>query len=213
MKQLTTLSLLLLIAQPLTLAADDTAASNLAQCDAPAAEIPLASELGSAGFMQNLAGHPDSLRAIAGRLLNDALSEETLEETANCKPNCPAEPATEVVYRVSPTAFLAADRQNATCKTFEHQTSAAPLQFSRPAFRTVDELNEWIMDLSQGRGEDGHRLYQRCTSNCSPRYTFTIAAESTGYAVKAEVLCGLARDKSKNQYRISTALRRTCAIN
>jgi len=195
--------------------ADDTDAmdATFAECQAPGAEVPLASELGSAGFMLNLAEHPDSIRAVAGRLLEDALSAETDAATAACKPSCPSVTVAEVVYRVAPTAFLIAAEQNDVCVRFERETAHDPLRFDAREFRTVEELNQWIMDFSQGRGEDGRALYERCSSNCSPRYTFLIAEQPDGYAVKAEVLCGLARDKSNDRYRISTALRRTCAVN
>ena len=62
-------------------------------------------------------------------------------------------------------------------------------------------------------GEDGKLLYERCYSNCSPRYTFLIAEHTSGYAVRTEVHCGLARDRSNDRYRISTALRRSCPVN
>lgn len=195
-------------------AADDLLVKTATEeCQFSGAEVPLASELGSAGFMQNLAGHPDSIKAIAGRLLGEALSAETDVATSGCKPNCPNGPMTEVIYRVAPIAFLADGEQNQVCRDFEASTSAEPMRFAPPHFKTVDDVNEWIMEFSQGRGDAGRDLYERCSSNCSPRYTFLIAEESAGYGVKAEVLCGLARDKAKNDYRISTALRRTCATH
>ncbi len=193
--------------------ADDLATPLGEECRIAGAEVALASELGSAGFMQNLAGHPDSIKAVAGRLLTEAFSRDTDDATAGCKPACQTAPVTEVVYRVAPTAFLADAEQNDVCRQFESTTSAKPLRFAPAPFATVDEVNEWIMDFSQGRGDAGHELYERCSSNCSPRYTFLIAEQNTGFSVKAEVLCGLARDKTRNQYRISTALRRSCGLN
>lgn len=214
------LKILKIIIFGLTLLSSALAADELdgmdaafAECRAPGAEVPLASELGSAGFMLNLAEHPDSIRAVAGRLLQDALSDETDTATAACKPSCPSATVAEVVYRVAPTAFLVAAEQNDVCVRFERETGHDPLRFGTREFRSVEELNQWIMDFSQGRGDDGRALYARCSSNCSPRYTFLIAEQPDGYAVKAEVLCGLARDKSNDRYRISTALRRTCALN
>jgi hypothetical protein len=195
-----------------TAAADDLD-GTVAECRAPGAEVPLANELGSAGFMLNLAAHPDSITAIAGRLLEEALSDETVAATAECRPDCPAATVSEVVYRVAPTVFLAEGEQNAVCLRFERETEHAPLRFDTREFATVEALHEWIMDFSQGRGEDGRALYERCSSNCSPRYTFVIAERPDGYAVKTEVLCGLARDRAEDRYRISTALRRTCALN
>lgn len=180
-------------------------------CPEGNAEVPLATETGSVAFLHNLTGHPDSIREVAGRLLEDAL--EGPGAAKGCEPDCPVPNKSEVVYRVTPTAFLATDQQRPECIGFEDQTREEPMEFEPRAFATLDELNDWIMEFSQGRGEDGKLLYERCSSNCSPRYTFLIAEQSSGYEVRAEVQCGLARDRSNNDYRISTALRRTCAVN
>ncbi len=181
-------------------------------CPDPVGETPLASTTGSAHLIHNLASHPESIRAIARRLLEEALNGDH-EKTHGCAPNCATVKRPEVVYRVSPTEFLAPEEQRAVCKQFETETKAHPLRFESRVFETVDELNDWIMDFSQGFGKDGELLYEQCSSNCSPRYTFLIAEERAGYAVKTEVLCGLARDRTNNQYLISTALRRRCAVN
>lgn len=193
--------------------ADDTRDDLGSDCQASGAEVPLSSALGSAGFMQNLAGHPDSISAVAARLLDEALSPATMNALAGCMPQCPHGTASEVVYRVAPLAFLPDTEQRAECVTFERETTATPLEFAPPPFASAGAVNEWIMEFSQGRGEDGRALYERCAFNCSPRYTFRIAERAEGFAVRAEVQCGLARDKADNQYRISTALRRTCAVN
>ena len=181
-------------------------------CPDPARETLLASELGSAGLVHNMAHHPESLRAIAQRLLEDALNGNH-EQARDCAPNCAPTERSEVVYRVTPADFLAPEDQRAVCLEFESETKDNPLRFESRAFETVDALNDWIMDFSQGRGKDGELLYKQCSSNCSPRYTFLIAEQRTGFEVKTEVLCGLARDRSNNRYRISTALRRRCAVN
>jgi hypothetical protein len=169
-------------------------------------------EFGSAGFIHNMAGHPDSIRAVAGRLLDDALNGEATQ-AHECGPDCVASDQAEVVYRVVPTSFLAAEEQRDVCLQLETETKETPLRFEPKAFDTVDELNEWIMAFSQGQGEDGELLYERCYSNCSPRYTFLIAGRTSGFEVQTEVQCGLARDRSNDQYRITTALRRSCAFN
>jgi hypothetical protein len=166
--------------------------------------------LGSVAFIKNLAGEQGSLREVAGRLLTSALNEDPPDP---CAPNCPDAAKSEIVYRVAPVAFLAQERQNDICRRFETETSARPLEFGKRNFANVSDMNDWFMEFSQGRGSDGRTLYEKCSSNCSPRYTFLIAEQNTGYAVKTEVLCGLARDRSNDQYRVSTALRRSCAVN
>ena len=183
------------------------------ECPRKLPEEPLATEYGSAGIMKNLAESADSIKAIASRLLERALTVESRKPARGCDTDCPASEAAEVVYRVAPMAFLPRTEQNQACLTFEKQTTLTPMRFEPPAFENFESLNAWISDLSQGRGDDGERLYEQCSSNCSPRYTFFIAAHEDGYAVRAEVLCGLARDRSNDQYLISTALKRSCAVN
>lgn len=185
---------------PLAAQASDVSARPT-DCTLTLAETPIATETGSVGIIKNLAEHPNSIRAVAGRLLSDALIADGKRSSA------------EIVYRVAPTAYLADNQQHEVCRKFENETSSHPLTFNQRQFRNVDELNEWIMDFSQGHGEDGRLLYELCSSNCSPRYTFLIAEQNAGYAVKAEVLCGLARDRSNDVYRVSTAVRRSCAVN
>ena len=187
--------------------------SERLDCSESQREVALASATGSVGFIKNLAEDPSSLRVVAGHLLTKALADEPRPASAGCAPNCSADARAEVVYRVTPTAFLAAGQQRDVCRRFESETTLHPLEFNQRSFRNVAELNDWIMEFSQGRGDDGKLLYQRCSSNCSPRYTFLIAEQNSGYAVRASVLCGLARDKSNENYRISTAVRRSCAVN
>ena len=190
------------------------AAGTTADCDAPHREVPLDTATGSVGFIKNMAEDPTSIRAVAGRLLETALNGDSKTAAHDeCIGNCPDRLRSEVIYRVSPTAFLDAAEQHDVCRRFESETTVHPLEFDARSFASVAELNDWIMAFSQGRGADGKLLYERCSSNCSPRYTFLIAEQSSGYAVRAQVLCGLARDKANDQYRISTALRRSCAVN
>ncbi len=183
-------------------------------CTSSSNEVPLATATGSVGIIKNLAEDPSSIRSIAGRLLASALSSSDASTSdKTCHAACVQSEKSQIVYRVAPTAYLANDLQRDVCVKFENETTSHPLAFEQREFHSVDELNEWIMAFSQGRGEDGRLLYELCSSNCSPRYTFLIAEQNSGYAVKAEVLCGLARDKSSDVYQVSTAVRRTCALN
>ncbi len=186
---------------------------DAAACEAAMHEMPLATETGSVGIIKNLAEDPTSIRAVAARLLTSALDGDRNHKDKACGGACAAGQLTEVVYRVAPVVYLASDLQRAECRSFETATSNQPLTFDQHDFRSVEELNEWITAFSQGRGDDGRRLYELCSSNCSPRYTFLIAENNSRYAVKAEVLCGLARDKSSDNYKVSTAIRHSCTVN
>ncbi len=182
-------------------------------CGTATHEVPLATETGSVGLIKNLAEDPTSIRAVAGRLLASALNGDSNPGSSACDGACAGDHKTQIVYRVAPTVYLAKNLQREECEIFESETSKHPLTFDHDEFHNIEELNEWITAFSQGRGKEGRRLYELCSSNCSPRYTFLIAEHNARYAVKAEVLCGLARDKSSDIYQVSTAVRRTCALN
>ena len=212
MMKMTCVFVLALAVFPLSCEASDVGARPT-DCALTPAETQIATATGSGGIMKNLAEHPSSIRAIAGRLLSDALIADSKQAGTDCDAACAQRDTAEIVYRVAPTAYLADNQQREVCRKFESETSSHPLTFNQRRFRNVDELNEWIMAFSQGQGEDGRLLYELCSSNCSPRYTFLIAEQNAGYAVKAEVLCGLARDRSNDVFRVSTAVRRSCAVN
>ena len=182
-------------------------------CGTATHEVPLATETGSVGLIKNLAEDPTSIRAVAGRLLASALNGDSNHGSTACDGACAGDHKTQIVYRVAPTVYLAKNLQREECQKFESETSNRPFTFDHDEFHNIEELNEWITAFSQGRGKAGRRLYELCSSNCSPRYTFLIAEHNARYAVKAEVLCGLARDKSSDVYQVSTAVRRTCALN
>ncbi|MBK31350.1 MAG: hypothetical protein CMF53_03965 [Legionellales bacterium] len=163
--------------------------------------------------MKNIAEHPDSIRAVASRLLSKAVQSREFKELPKCDHICSSRPQSDVVYRVQPTVFLPERKQQALCLSSEKRTKLKPLRFDKKEFNTVEELNTWIMDLSQGRGADGKLLYKLCGGNCSPRYQFYIAKRMDKLFVETEILCGLARDRKSDQYAVSTSIRWQCSDN
>lgn len=181
-----------------------------AGCEGGIAETALDSELGSVGFMKNIAEHPESLRAIAKSLLATAVESDAFKRPPACIDACTGSPQARIVYKVEPTVFLPEGEQQALCLNLEDATAASPLKFPRREFPSLAKLNDWIMEFSQGRGEDGKALYEQCGGNCSPRYSFYIEQGDGNVSVSADVLCGLARDKKSDQYLVSTAVRWQC---
>ena len=171
-------------------------------------ETIIATEKGSVGFVKNLAESEDSIRAIADKQLRAALESKTSDQSSS-----PLEASnTRIIYRVKPIEFLPKTKQNQICIQLEEETSVTPLKYGPHQFITVTGLNDWIMSLTRGNGDDGKLLYKQCGSNCSPRYTFSIDAKESNYIVNTEVLCGLARDTSSDLYELSTALvEQSCA--
>ena len=203
----------LAILMPLLCSADsiDEAMEGGVDCSDLPLVIPLDMEFGSAGFMYNLAEHPKSIRAIAMRLLSNALDSPVAKLVSQCSQACPTRMVSHVIYKVAPTVFLPRNKQKAECLRLEDQTEKTPMRFGEKRFKSLQALNEWIMEFSQGRGEDGKALYRQCLANCSPRYTFLIAQGDADLAVETSVRCGVARDRKDDRYSIATELRWSCA--
>jgi len=182
-------------------------------CAATPRETPLDEKISSAGIMYNLAEHPKSIRAVAAKLLAAALDSAAASSTAACVAGCAPAKSPEIVYRVSPVAFLPAANQQALCLTLERDTTQQPLTFPTQEFKSVEALNVWVMEFSQGRGVEGNKLYEQCGGNCSPRYTFLIAQGTDGLRLDTSVVCGLARDRASDDYTVSTALRNRCEVD
>lgn len=176
--------------------ADDSAAA--ASCTAHERETLLRSEQGSAGIMVNIAESPESIRAMAKSLLDDALVSARSAQ------------APTVVFRVAPTTYLPLPRQQSLCTQLATETSARPLKYADRSFANVEDFDAWLMAFSQGQGEDGKLLYTQCGGNCDPSFTFVIAHGEREMKVATEVYCGYARDRKINLYTLSTTLRGSC---
>jgi len=173
--------------------------------------VPLADEHGSVGLMKNLAEHPESIRAVAGRLLKSAVENTEFLAPSACTDGCSDNVKAEIMYEVQPIAFLAQADQQQICLDLEKSTSKSPMHFGPKTFPSVDGLHQWINDFTRGKGDDGEKLYDACGANCSPRYTFFIERNADEeLKVTSDVLCGLARDKSEDNYKVSTKIRQTC---
>ncbi len=183
---------------------------NADKCNGNPLDQPLDAGFGSVALFANLRSTPDSIRAVAKQMLSQAL-EETSIRTATCPVGCVTEAAT-IIYKVLPTAFLDQAKQRKVCLEYENDTTETPLRFAEKRFTSLDDLNEWIMNFSRGKGPEGKELYRLCSSNCSPRYTFFINNNSDeDFHVESEVVCGLARDRENKRYSLSTSLRSRCA--
>ncbi len=186
----------------LTLAAHGqraVAAEDAETCASHPKETLLRSEQASAGIMVNIAEAPDSIRATVKNLLDDALGGAKAAQTPT------------VVFRVAPTNYLPLPEQQPLCTQLAIQTSLQPLKFADRAFANVEDFDIWLTAFSQGQGADGKLLYQQCSGNCDPSFTFVVSPGDTAMTVATEVYCGYARDRKINLYTLSTALRGVCS--
>lgn len=209
---------LLLLLSPITVSADliedDSMpagkASSQDMCPTEPKLVPVANEIGSVGLMKNLAEHPESIRAVAGRLLKSAVENTEFLAPSACTGACSSKVKAEVVYEVQPMVFLANEKQQQICLDLEKSTQANPMRFGPKSFPDVEALHQWINDFTRGKGDDGEKLYNDCGANCSPRYQFFISKDGEALEVRSDVLCGLARDKDEENYQVATSIRQTC---
>ncbi len=190
---------------PLTASAD--------ACSAHFRTVELDSATASAGSWGNLRNNPGSLRFESSRLLTAATKSQPSSPPSDltCPPGCSAPKRPEVIFRSVPQKFLSDYSDREHCEQLRSATERAPLTYKNRKFPDADGLNSWFGDFSQGKGTDGSDLYSKCDGACSPQYTCEIRRSSDqSLIVDASVLCGPARDKSDNNYRLTVAYRWAC---
>ncbi len=147
--------------------------------------------LASASTWDNLRNSENSIKFKIGKLLKEGIGNNT---------------NTKFTITSKPQKFLSDYGDKAYCETKKQETSNTKLIFTSPKLGSLDNLNSWIADFSQGKGKQGGELYEKCDKTCSPEYEYQISynnEKGEQYEVKALVICGHARDKDDNQYKLS----------
>ena len=170
------------------------------ECASSSELEPLAVERASAGLISNVANRSGSIRATSRRMLTSALEFDRSKGSKR-----------QVILTSTPDLSKKVDDDDPMCARYEKATTKDPLKFDDKHFKSVQDLTEWIMDFTQGKGSDGKSLYEQCPGKCSPRYTWWVEAEESGLKVKSRVVCGLPRDRDGNMYQLTTALAAVCS--
>lgn len=195
------------------LLAVDTSAAAEDGCSGAYVEVAGSSALGSASLWSNVRSAGNSLKVQSRTLLEQAAASRKVmaPPSSGCPAGCkPAGPPL-IVFRSVPNMFREDYSDAGMCKKLEALTRVAPFRYIGKTFASLDDLNSWFSDFSQGDAPEGKDLYRRCSGDCSPQYTNLIdITGSSTFNLDAEVVCGPARDKSDNQYRLSIAYRFAC---
>jgi hypothetical protein len=155
----------------------------------PADEYSLGESIGSASTWGNLRNNEGSLRYETQKLLDANLTR--------------IDSSTSLVMSSTPKAYLTSYSNHAYCADLEVKTKSEPLKYTM-SFDSPEDLNSWISDFSQGKGEEGSDLYKKCDKDCSPQYKYIISNDKNKpLKVIAQVICGHARDKSNNEYQLA----------
>jgi hypothetical protein len=199
------LVLFVVFGRTMTARADD-------DCSAVVKDVPGEQVIADAGTWTNLRKAEGSLRYESERLLNAAEKKRAaLQPPAGlCPAGCIPISEPEIVFISVPQKFLDSYRDQQKCERLLKQTTAAPLAYHDRTFSSAAEFNDWFGDFSQGKGDDGRTLYRQCDGSCSPRYTCIIKQQGAALHVDADVICGPARDKSDDTYKLSSSYRWTC---
>jgi hypothetical protein len=184
-----------LSAGSVAVAADDSAKA----CAASPTVSPLAAKTASAGYLSNFTNRAGSIRAVSKSMLNSAIEAAKTDK-----------PGRQIVFKSIPQLSAKADSDDPMCERLEKQTSEKPIEFNDKRFATVDDLNDWIMNFTQGEGADGKSLYEQCPGNCSPQYTWHIEPANGDLNVNARVVCGPPRDRDSDAYNLSIGLADAC---
>lgn len=147
--------------------------------------------LASASTWTNLRNSEDSIKFKIGNLLKEGIGSSS---------------STKFSIKSTPNKLLDNYSDKTYCETKKQETENSPLQFNSPEIPSLDNLNSWIADFSQGKGEKGGELYEKCDRSCSPSYEYHISyrkEQGEKINVTASVVCGHARDKDDNQYTLS----------
>jgi hypothetical protein len=170
-------------------------------CSPSPSAAPPATETATAGTWANLTNRAGSIRATSNHMLSSAI------ETARSNKS-----VQRIIFKSIPELSKKAADDDQICARLEQATRQKPLEFDDKRFPTVDDLTDWIMDFTQGKGADGKSLYKQCPGECSPQYTWWIYPEQTELLVKARVVCGPPRDHDSNKYQLSIEIAPACPV-
>jgi hypothetical protein len=181
-------------------------------CEKITREFPGETSEATAGLIANIRRAEGSIAFEMRRLLRKStenLSSHTIPDF--CPQGCKPSDTRYVVFRSIPRKFLDAYRGADECSRMLQQTTENPFRWEGKEFTSVDAFQEWFSDFSRGKGTEGKELYQRCSGLCSPQYMATLEIlDGGGIRADVEVICGPARDKSDNTYRLFYGYLATC---
>ncbi len=202
-----------LLAQPLALAIDPK--SKVESCSQHFQDVLIEQTNASAGIFANFVSRPGSVSYESEAFLRKALDqiENIKPPPYRCSPGCKMDSIPYVYLRSEPNKLLEDYSEKTYCLEQHANTSKAPIEYNKDAISSVEELVAWVGELAQGKGVDGKDLYRKCDKSCSPRYEYKIIKNQIGkqLAATASIICGEARDKTDNLYKLKSFLRWRCA--
>lgn len=173
--------------------------------------IPLRSTLASAGFFANFRNAENSVSYLMEQMLSEGYTRarQMVARERQCERSC-ADAVVAVFFKSIPHKTLADYDEYSTCKRLYDATKKKPITFDNRFFSSQEDVKDWYEEVTRGNGADGAQLYEQCPGKCSPIYTAITYEKSGQYIASASIICGHARDKSDDQYRLTTSLQWIC---
>jgi hypothetical protein len=181
-----------------------------ASCYTAGEENGYDSRLASAGFFANFRNTPGSVNFEMDQMLSQAHSHaDKIKSLPACPGQCP-NASLALIFKSNPNKVQSAYSEQAQCQTLLDQTSKNPIVYRDLKFKTAEEAKAWYHELTQGEGPEGEDLYERCSGSCSPIYSTDVTHHDKNFILTATIICGHARDKDDDQYRLRSAFKWTC---
>lgn len=168
-----------------------------------------------AGVIANYRSKPGSVSYESEAFFRKALTQigNIKPPPSFCEPGCKTDLVPLVYLQSQPNKILAEYNDKAYCQEQHAKTSKSPIKYHKDPIASVEELVSWVGELSQGKGIDGGDLYKQCDRSCSPQYEYKIIKNSVAdkqLKATAYVVCGEARDKTDNLYKLKSFFRWQC---
>lgn len=181
-------------------------------CSSYIKETGVESSLATASTLANVRNKKGSIRFETSEMLNKAENDlANAKKPADlCPSSCQLPDQPTIVFQSIPASFLTNYGQREKCESLQEETEKNPLTYDDRRFDSMQSLESWFSNFSQGKGRDGKDLYERCSGQCSPQYKNIISINNDKYILNASVVCGQARDKKDNNYEISYGFRWVC---
>lgn len=195
------------------LVAPGTGRALAENCAGVAKDVVIEQKLAEASAWSNFRESKGSIAFESKRMLKKA--EQGLENAAPPADICPADckppEKPQIIFTSIPNKFISGYSDEAHCKDLSQRTASKPFRFEDRRFKSIEELADWFGQFSQGKGDDGAALYEKCDGSCSPQYHCEISESGGSLTLDASVSCGAARDKDDNQYKLAVAYRWVCS--
>jgi hypothetical protein len=192
---------------------DASACDKAATENYPPASVGGELRRASADTFKNIRSADGSLKAESKKMVERALQDVDGKRPAgfSCAAGCSVR--SEVIFIVRPAQYQTDYSDEEHCAALLKETSGAAISFPKKSFTgesSVEDLTEWIGQFSQGKGEEGSKLYDKCDKSCSPSFRYSIDKTDSGISLLPSSVCGHARDKSDNNYDLSVTFHYSC---